>query len=412
MRTQLTSATKAPRRVAVTALAAALLAGTATPGSAIADSGVTVPTAAARQDRPELQKAMQAFVDAGFTGVQLRVNDRRGEWVAGTGVRELGAAAKPPTNGRFWTGSVVKTFSATLVLQLVAEGRIGLDDPVAGYLPEFGLDRRITVRMLLQHTSGLFNYTGEYYDDGRFVPGIPAAGDAWLNNRFHSYRPEELVRLALSKPARFEPGTDQNYSNTNYTLVLLLIEKVTGRSYDEQLQRRILGPLGMSATRTAGNRTQLPGPHAHAYYSYQGTTVDISRQNLSLLVGAGDLISTTQDLTTFFSALNGGRLLPAELLAEMREPYGKLGYGLGVFAQDLGPNCGTVYQHNGSPPHGYGALMYSSPDGKTTLTGSVTWVDSATRGPVKDFQKLLDGLVEEVFCGTPAGSANETKPLR
>ncbi|GAA0918302.1 serine hydrolase domain-containing protein [Nonomuraea longicatena] len=322
--------------------------------------------------------------------------------VASAGVSKLGRPAKPSTNGRFWTGSAVKPFTATLVLQLVADGKVKLDAPVAGYLPDLGLDRRITVRMLLQHTSGLFNYTGEYYDDGTFAPGIPAAGDAWLKNRFRSYKPEELVRLALSKPTRFEPGTGQNYSNTNYTLALLLIEKVTGRPYAEQLQQRILRPLGLSATRQAGDRTKLAGPYAHAYYSYQGKTIDISRQNLSMLAGAGDLASTTRDLTTFFTALNGGKLLPPALLDEMRKPHGKLKYGLGVFAQDLGPGCGTVYQHNGSPPHGYGALMYSSPDGKTTLTGSVTWVDSATRGPVKDFQKLLDGLVQKVFCGTPA----------
>ncbi|MEU4331596.1 serine hydrolase domain-containing protein [Nonomuraea dietziae] len=390
------------RRVAVGALAAALLAGAATTGTAAADSGADS-KAAAEQHRPELHKAMQAFVDAGFAGVQLRVNDQRGEWTGSAGVRKLGQSAKPPTNGSFWTGSVIKPITATLVLQLVAESKIGLDAPVAGYLPELGLDRRITVRMLLQHTSGLFNYTGEYFEDGTVKPGIPATGDAWLTNRFKTYRPQELVRLALSKQPRFEPGTDQNYSNTNYTLALLLIEKVTGRSYAEELQRRILRPLGMRDTAVPGNRTRLPGPHAHGYYRYQDAgqwkTVDISRQNLSLLAGAGDLISTTKDLHTFFSALNGGKLLPPELLAEMREPHPKMGYGLGLFVQDLGPNCGTVYQHNGSPPHGYGALMYSSPDGKKTLTASVTWVDEVTRGPAKDFQKLVDGLVQEVFCG-------------
>ncbi|MDR8414755.1 beta-lactamase family protein [Nonomuraea sp. 3-1Str] len=402
------------RRVAVTALAAALLAGTASAGTAAAHSGVAVPKAAAGQDRPELQNAMQAFVDAGFLGAQLRVHDQRGEWVGSAGVRKLGQTAKPPTNGRFWAGSVTKTFTATLVLQLVAAGKIGLDAPVAGYLPKLGLDQRITVRMLLQHTSGLFNYAGgEAYDDGTYVPGLPATGDEWLDNRFHSYTPEELVRFALSKPARFEPGTDQSYANTNYTLALLLIEKVTGRSYAEELQRRILRPLQLRDTVVPGNRTELPGPHAHGYYRYQDAgqqkVVDISRQNLSLLAGAGDLISTTQDLHTFISALMGGRLLPAPLLAEMRKPYGKYNYGFGLFVQDLGPNCGTVYQHNGSPPHGYGALMYSSPDGSKTLTASVTWVDEATRGPAKDFQKLVDGLVKKVFCGGPAGAAEEAK---
>ena len=132
-----------------------------------------MPKAAAGQDRPELQKAIQAFVDSGFAGVQLRVHDERGEWVGSAGVRKLGETAKPPTNGQFRIGSNTKTFTATVVLQLVAEGKIGLDAPVADYLPEFGLDRRITVRMLLQHTSGVFNYTGEYYDDGTVVPGIP-----------------------------------------------------------------------------------------------------------------------------------------------------------------------------------------------------------------------------------------------
>ncbi|GAA2402437.1 serine hydrolase domain-containing protein [Nonomuraea africana] len=386
---------KVLRRVAIPALAAALLAGTATPALA------------ADRDRPELQKSVQAFVDAGFLGVQVRVNHERGEWTGSAGARKLGSAAKPPANGRFWTGSVIKPFTATLVLQLAAEGKIALDDSVAGYLPELGLDRRITVRMLLQHTTGLFNYTGDSGSDGKWEPGITANGDAWLPDRLRSYKPEELVRLALSRAPRFEPGTNQKYTNTNYTLALLLIEKVTGRSYAEQMKRRILRPLGMTATTVPGDRTQLPGPHAHGYYRTQdGRVADISRQNLSLLAGAGDLISTTQDLHTFISALNDGKLLPADLLAEMRKPYpgGELGYGLGLFVQDLGPGCGTVYHHNGSPPHGYGTLMYSSPDGKTTLTASVTWVDSATRGPAKDFQKLTDTLVKQVFCDGRTGS--------
>ncbi|MEU7005109.1 serine hydrolase domain-containing protein [Nonomuraea sp. NPDC046570] len=391
------------RRVAVTALAAALLAGAATP--AVAGSAA-VPKAAAGQDRPELQKAIQEIVDLGLAGVQLRVHDERGEWVGSAGVRKLGQTAKPPTNGQFWTGSVIKPLTATLVLQLVAEDKIELDAPVAGYLPKLGLDRRITVRMMLQHTSGLFNYTGDFNDDGKFVPGIPGKGKEWLDNRFHSYRPEELVRLALSKPARFEPGTDQRYANTNYTLALLLIEKVTGRPYAEEMKRRILRPLGMRNTVVPGNRTQIPGPHAHGYFRYQDAgqwkVVDVSRQNPSLLAGAGALISTTQDLQTFISALMGGKLLPAPLLAEMRKPYGKLGYGLGLFVQDLGPNCGgTVFQHNGSPPEGYGALMYSSLDGKKTMTASITTGDAAA-DPAAVYPKLVERLLKEVFCGGKA----------
>ncbi|WP_214323059.1 serine hydrolase domain-containing protein [Nonomuraea sediminis] len=393
------------RRVAVAALAAALLAGAATPAVAVADSGA-VSKVAAGQDRPQLQKAIQDIVDLGLAGVQLRVHDERGDWAGSAGVRKLGQPAKPPTNGRFWTGSVNKPLTATLVLQLVAEGKVVLDKPVADYLPELGLDQRITVRMMLQHTTGLFNYTGDFDADGKWEPGIPGQGKEWLDNRFHSYQPEELVRLALSKKPRFEPGTDQRYANTNYTLALLLIEKVTGRPYAEEMKRRILRPLGMRNTVVPGDRTQIPGPHAHGYLRYQDAgqwkVVDVSRQNVSLLAGAGALISTTQDLQTFISALMGGKLLPAPLLAEMRKPYGKLGYGLGLWVQDLGPNCGgTVYQHNGSPPAGYGTLMYSSPDGKKTMTVSLTTGDAAA-DPAALYPKVVERLLKEVFCNRKA----------
>ncbi|MCA2223026.1 serine hydrolase domain-containing protein [Nonomuraea aurantiaca] len=394
------------RRVAVTALAAALLAGVATPASA---DGRPVPKAAAGRDRPELQKVIQEIVDSGYAGLQMRVHDERGDWAGSAGVRKLGEAAKPPTDGRFWIGSSTKSFTATLVLQLVAEGKIGLDSPVAGYLPELGLDRRITVRMMLQHTSGLFNYTGEYYTDGTYVPGIPATGEEWVDNRFHTYQPEELVRLALSKPAKFAPGTNWSYANTNYTLALLLIEKVTGRSYAEEMRRRILGPLGLRDTVVPGARTRLPEPHAHGYYRYQDAdqwkVVDVTRQNLSLLAGAGDMISTTRDLQTYFSALQGGRLLPAPLLAEMREPdprsTGLFGqYGLGQYVLDTGPDCaGIVLNHDGSPPGGYGSLMYSTPDGSKTLTASLTMGDAAIDQSVV-FPQALDKIIKAVFCGT------------
>ncbi|MEU8383756.1 serine hydrolase domain-containing protein, partial [Streptosporangium sp. NPDC048865] len=312
---------------------------------------------------------------------------------------------KPPVDGHFRIGSTTKTFTATVVLQLVAEDRIGLDDPVDDCLPGFGLDRRITVRMLLRHTSGIFNHTGELDPDGTFVPGLPSVGREWVDDRFRTYRPEELVRFALSRPARFEPGTDWSYSNTNYTLARLLAEKVTGRSYAEELRRRILAPLGMSGTVVPGAEAEIPGPHAHGYYRYEEAgrwkVVDVTRQNPSLLAGTGDMISTTEDLHTFVSALMGGRLLPAPLLAEMREPHPKAGYGLGLFAQDLGPDGGTVFHHNGSTL-GYGALMYGTPDGGRTLTASLTGGDAEV-DLARVFPEVLGRLVREVFGGGQAG---------
>ncbi|MFD8529958.1 serine hydrolase domain-containing protein [Streptosporangium canum] len=368
------------------------------------------------QDRPELQKVIEEMVDSGFTGVTLRVHDERGEWVGSAGVRKLGESAKPPTDGHVRIGSNTKTFTATVVLQLVAEGKIGLDAPVADYLPEFGLDRRITVRMLLQHTSGVFNFTGEYYDDGTFAPGIPAttAGQGWVDNRFKTYLPEDLVRLALSKPARFEPGTDWSYANTNYVLARLLIEKVSGRSVAEEMQRLILGPLKLTGTVAPTTQSEISEPHAHAYYRYEDAglqkTVDVTRQNPSWISSGGDMISTTQDLHTFISALVGGKLLPASLLAEMCTPHPKVGYGLGVFVQDT--DCGgTVITHNGGMA-GHAALMYSTPDGGRTLTASLNYVDDAALSLGEAFQKATQRLVKEVFCGGQAGSADGAEPAQ
>ncbi|WP_198652811.1 serine hydrolase domain-containing protein [Actinocorallia populi] len=354
------------------------------------------------QDRPELQKVIQEIVDSGFVGMSLRVRDEHGEWAGSAGAAELGGDAPPPVEGHVRIGSNTKTFTATVVLQLVAKGRIALEDSVAGYLPGFGLDERITVRMLLQHTSGVFNFTGDYYPD--FVPGIVWSGREWVQDRLRVYRPQELVELALSKPARFAPGTDWSYANTNYVLARLLIEKVTGRTIAQEMQRLILEPLGLTGT-VVPDCPQIPGPHAHAYYRYeqdgQTRTVDVTRQNPSWISSGGDMISTTRDLQTFITALVGGRLLPAGLLAEMLTPEDKAGYGLGVFVQPNGG--GTLITHNGGIS-GHAALMYTTPDGATTLTAALNYVDDADLSLGPAFQEATQRLVQEVFG---SGQTNE-----
>ncbi|RDI50164.1 serine hydrolase domain-containing protein [Nocardia mexicana] len=367
----------------------------------------------------ELQQTIEEIVESGFAGMTLRVHDERGEWVGSAGVSKLGETAPPPIDGHVRIGSNTKTFTATLVLQLVAEGKIGLDVAVVDYLPEFEIDPRITVRMLLQHTSGIFNHTGEYFEgkveggtpfgEGTMVPGIAWQGKEWVENRFKTYQPEELVRLALSKPARFEPGTGWSYSNTNYVLARLLIEKVTGRPYAQEMQRLILGPLGLSGTVAPTTQSELPEPHAHAYYRYsdggEEKTVDVTSSNPSWISSGGDMISTTRDLHTFISALAGGKLLPAELRAEMVTPYPtgipNMDYGLGVFVLQTGD--GTVISHNGGHG-GHGALMYSTADGSKTLTGSLNYVDDADLSGAAAFQAAQQKMINTVFGG-PAEAA-------
>ncbi|RJO75831.1 class A beta-lactamase-related serine hydrolase [Nocardia panacis] len=382
------------RQVAVAALATTLLTGVA---ESHADAG---------PDRADLRKALQETIDSGFTGIQMRVRDQQGEWVGAAGARELGKAEQPPKDGKFRAGSATKAFVAVMVLRLVAEGKVGLDAAAADYLPDLGMDRRITVRMLLQHTSGIFNTTGEYFPGGRYEPGIPWEGKAWVDNRFHTYAPEELARMALSKPPRFAPGTDWNYSNTNYVLARLLIEKVTGSSYVDELQRRILGPLGLRDTVAPEASPEIAEPHAHAYYKYedagQWQTIDVSRQNPSWVSQGGDMISTTEDLSNFFAALLGGKLLPAPLLAEMIKPHSTpdpaMGYGLGLEVRDSG--CvGTVVAADGGV-QGYGTLLRGTLDGGKIMAASLTFVDAdVAHAPVQAEQQAWQRLPREAFCG-------------
>jgi len=281
-------------------------------GAALA-VGVATPAAAA-PDRAALQQALDELADAGAAGVQLQVNDALGAWTGTAGVASIEHGGAVPVGGRFRAGSITKMFVATVVLQLVDESRVALDDPISQYLPRFGIDQRITVRMLLQHTSGIFSYTGEPNPDGTVDPGIPVTGQEFVDTRFDTHPPAELVEFALRKPARFEPGTRWSYSNTNYQLLRLLIEKLTHTPYAVQVRHRILWPLGLHETLLPGTATGVPGPHAHGYltYPYAGTekTVDVTRLNPSPAGAAGEIVSTTTDLDHFLTALLGGELLP------------------------------------------------------------------------------------------------------
>ncbi|WP_329788069.1 serine hydrolase domain-containing protein [Lentzea sp. DG1S-22] len=345
----------------------------------------------------QMQKIADEMVDAGFTGVELRLHDDTGDRSWRAGLSEVDGNAEPPPNGHVRIGSNTKTFVAVAVLRLVADGLVELDGAVDDHLPGFGLDRRITVRMLLQHTSGLFNHTGEYYEDGTVAPGILWQGKEFVESRFQVHRPEDLVRFALSKPVRFEPGADWSYANTNYVVARLLLERVTGRPIDEVMRKLVLGPLGLADTSVPTGRA-IAEPHAHAYYRYvdagEEKTVDVTGIDPSWISSGGDMISTTADLGTFIRAVVRGELLPAPLLAEMLQPHSKVPYGLGVFVQETG--SGRVISHNGGAI-GHGALMYATADGCKTLTAALNYVDDADLSLAEAFQAVTKNLVGEVF---------------
>ncbi|MGW5053429.1 serine hydrolase domain-containing protein [Actinokineospora sp. NPDC004072] len=322
-----------------------------------------------------VQAALDRMTRDGVQGVQVRIVDEGETLLLRSGTAQLSGNRPVPLDGRFRIGSVTKTFVSTVVLQLAAEGSVDLDAPVTRYLPGL-VDDRITVRMVLQHTSGLFNYTS----------ALPLDNETFVRDRFKHYPPRELLRLGTSRPLDLEPGTDWAYSNTNYIVAGLLIEEVTGQSWERAVERRILRPLGLRDTRTGGISPQ--GPHAHGYMTAFGRPVDVTAMNSSIAWAAGAMISTTADLDRFLSALLGGDLLPAEQLAEMKTTVE--GYGLGIGVTEL--PCGVqVWGHDGAIP-GYVTSTLSTPDTTTRLELSITM--APTPG---DADGITDAIAE-VFC--------------
>ncbi|WP_410589017.1 serine hydrolase domain-containing protein [Amycolatopsis sp. lyj-23] len=334
--------------------------------------------AADSPDPRAITRALELMTAGGAAGAQVGVTVGGRRFTARSGVARLGAPRGVPVNGRFRIASVTKTFTATVVLQLVGEGRLALDDAVSRYLPGLLPDGdRITVRMLLQHRSGLYNYS----DD---LTGDPAELQ-------RHWAPRQLVAMATAHPLNFPPGTASKYSNTDYIVAGLLVEGLTSRSWATAVRDRIIRPLGLHGTTLPGDRTAIPGPHAHGYAQRAGTLVDVTAMNPSVGWAAGEIISTTADLDTFTAALFGGRLLaPAQLTDMTTLSPADAPYGLGLSTDVL--SCGVrVWGHTGDVP-GYHTLLASTRDGHIRLQLSLTTATRQT--PQQGYRELVD----DVFC--------------
>ncbi|HEX8631352.1 MAG TPA: serine hydrolase domain-containing protein, partial [Catenuloplanes sp.] len=309
-----------------------------------------------------------------------------GTWRAASGVSRLGQPGRAPVDGRFRTGSVTKTFVATVVLQLAAEHRLRLDDPVERWLPgRVNNGGRITLRHLLTHTSGLYNYTNDV---------IPSLQD-WLGYRYRTWQPADLLAVANRQPPLFAPGEGWAYSNTNYIALGMVIEAVTGRGYATEIRDRIIRPLRLRQTESPGRRLGIAGPHAHGYLPREeaGTPapVDVTRINPTIAGAAGDMITSTADLNTFFRALLTGRLLPPARLAEMKTAVSDGGYGMGLEQTTL-PCGATVFGHGGGI-FGYATLSFHTADAHRQLTVSINPYTG-------DLDAPAIALLNRVFCPT------------
>ncbi|MEV6588007.1 serine hydrolase domain-containing protein [Streptomyces acidicola] len=362
-----------PRTRLAVVLASVLALGVAAGPTVAAASPVPRPPARCDTTGPNptaLCDAISELPDDDATAALVRVGGTAGTWRGSAGVRDLTTNRPALENGRFRAGSTTKVVTAAMVLQLAAEGRVDLDEDVRTYLPGLltrAFTKPVTVRHLLTFTSGL--------KPGRTLGDVDGEG---YDNRYVTLTPEEVVASSVAQGPAFDPGTRQKYANIDYTVLGMLIERVTGDSYEHQAYVRVLKPVGMRHTSFPGGPDpRVHGPHNRGYQILtDGRLVDATEWNMSDRWAAGDMISTTADLERFLLALFRGQVVPEPQLEEMFTvpdiPGATMSAGLRL---EKLPDGRQVWAKSGARP-GYGTVIAATRDLSRTLVYSVNATDA------------------------------------
>ncbi|TJZ73753.1 beta-lactamase family protein [Rhodococcus oryzae] len=348
----------------------------------------------------QLRQDTEAIHALGVSGVQARAIEPDGrQSVATSGTADRNTGRPVRSEGYFRMASTSKTLVATVVLQLEAEGGVSLDDTVDHWLPGVvqgnGNDgSRITIRQLLQHTSGI-------RDD---LPGYTTP-EEYYQQRHDVYEPEQLVARAMAHAPAFLAGEGWGYSNTGYVLLDMIIEKATGQPVHQEIEDRILRPLGLDQTRRMGTFPALPQPHAQAYEFFgPGSVVDVTDQipvyeNLSW-------VTTTNDENEFFRALLAGRLIPTQQLDKMKQtvpvsaevqqmwPDGR--YGLGLVERPL--SCGGTYWSHEGGDGGFITLNGVTDDGTHSAVVSMSEARGDTLEHIQEQENAASALIDHALC--------------
>lgn len=298
----------------------------------------------------------QAMTTTGVPGAIVGIWGPDGDYVRAFGVADKSTRAPMKTDFYSRIGSVTKTFTVTAVLQLADEGKLGLDDPVAEYVPGVPLGDRITLRQLARMQSGLFNYSAS-----------PEFQKAMFADPRRAFTPRELLSYALAEPNQFPPGERFDYCNTNTILLGLVVQKVSGEPLNSYVHDKILAPLGMSHT-SFPTTNAFPDPHAQGYtvQTADGKEATATDWDPSWGWAAGAMISTLDDMRIWAVALATGKLLTPQMQEQRLQTVGSPGmppqdgYGLGIF------NLGGWIGHNGSLP-GYQTVVVHLPQKQTSL---------------------------------------------
>ncbi|WP_393059529.1 serine hydrolase domain-containing protein [Streptomyces sp. LN549] len=347
-------------------------------------------------DSAALNAAIEHVHRAGMPGLFAEVRDGDQVWRGAAGVADVSTGRPVTADMRHRVGSITKTFTAAAVLQQVESGRIGLDTPVGRYLPELVPGERgdaITVRMLLNHTSGLAEYLPYAYPSLKAFPVLAETSPQSLDDhRFTRFDPVDLIGMGVSAPPVGTPGGAPGvYSNTNYLLLVQLLEQATGTTAERCITRNVIERAGLRDTGLPTG-THIDGPHSQLYESWFGMIDpprDYSVYDMSWVGPSASLTSTVADLNRFYAALLAGKIVRPSSLEEMRRTVPVVSqegrvieYGLGLHPME-GPGQGTFWGHGGTV-WGGGALAMTRADGRRQMAVAVNmqrWngLDSAGR---------------------------------
>ncbi|MER7112077.1 serine hydrolase domain-containing protein [Streptomyces sp. NPDC000229] len=351
---------------------------------------------------------------AGVPGVFAEVRDAGRTWRGASGVADVDTGRPVGPGMRQRVGSITKTFTAAAVMQQVERGRIDLDAPIGGYLPRLvpgERGRKITVRMLLNHTSGIPDYIRYAFPSLQAFPS-GAASKSLDDNRFRQFRPAELIEMGLAAPPAGEPGaTPGVYSNTNYLLLGQLLEQVTGATAEEYITRNVIERAGLRHT-AFPTGPRIKGPHSRMYEALHGVIDpprDYSVYNMSWVMTGAGLVSTMEDLNRFYGKLLDGGVVTRSSLAQMQRTVpvvaldgSTIEYGLGLHKVET-EGCGTFWGHDGTV-WGAGTTSLTRADGKRRMSVAINlmrWNEPDASGkpqhhPIDD---ALATLHRQAMCG-------------
>jgi D-alanyl-D-alanine carboxypeptidase len=375
----------------------------------------------------ELATALEKVHHAGIPGVFAEVRDGDQIWRSAAGVADLSTGQLATPDMRHRVGSISKTFTAAAVLQQVETGQIGLDAPIGHYLPRLVPGQRgdaITVRMLMNHTSGLAEYLPYAYPSLKAFPSLAETTPESLDdNRFTRFQPTDLIEMGVAAPPVGQPGgTPGIYSNTNYQLLCQVLERVTGVDAEKCITKNVIDRAGLADTELPVG-PHVSGPHSHMYEAWFGMIDpprDYSVYDMSWVGPAASLISTVADLNRFYGLLLAGDVVNRSSLAQMQRTVpvitfeGKtIEYGLGLHKMEI-PGHGTFWGHDGTV-WGAGAMSMTRADGKRQMSVAVNlmrWnkLDISGKPQHHPIDDALPAFYEQAMCGQGKGHHARATP--